>query len=330
MPTSQTITVTDALPTGLTATAISGSGWSCTLSSLTCTRSDALSTGNSYAPITISVNVSVGLSPSTINNHASVTYASVTNNAVDPTAIVLPSTTSLSASTSQAALGTTVTFTATVTGGISGSVIFVDGGNVLGSAVLSGTKPTLSTRLLPAGVHSVRATYSGDSTHAPSGSAALSLTVSAGLASGLSTATAYAAGAGPEDVVTGDFNGDGKRDLVTANSTANTISVLLGNGDGTFRAKVDYSVGKQPVSLAVGDFNGDGKTDIALANQSAKTLSILLGNGDGTFQAATGHSVRDQPHWGRQLCDRRRLQRRWEAGLAGCERRGSVFYLWEW
>ena len=148
-------------------------------------------------PITISVNVSAGLSPSTINNHASVTYAGVTNNAVDPTAIVLPSTTSLSESTSQAPLGTTVTFTATVTGGISGSVIFVDGGNVLGSAVLSGTKATLSTRLLPAGVHSVRATYSGDSTHAPSGSGALSLTVSAGLASGLSTATAYATGAGP-------------------------------------------------------------------------------------------------------------------------------------
>ncbi len=289
--TSQTVTVTDVLPAGLTATAISGSGWSCTLSPLTCTRSDALSTGNSYAPITVSVNVSAGVSPSTINNQVSVTYAGVTNNAVDPTAIVLPTTTSLSESTSQAALGTTVTFTATVTGGISGSVIFVDGGNVLGSAVLSGTKATLSTRLLPAGVHSLKATYSGDSTHAPSGSGALSLTVSAGLASGLSTATAYATGAGPQAVVTGDFNGDGKTDLVTANSTANTISVLLGNGDGTFRAKVDYSVGMQPVSLAVGDFNGDGKTDIAVANQNAKTLSILLGNGDGTFQAATGIST---------------------------------------
>ncbi len=291
MSTSQTVTVTDALPTGLTATAISGSGWSCTLSPLTCTRSDALATDNSYSPITISVSISGSLSPSTINNHASVTYAGITNNAIDPTVIVLPSTTSLSESTTQAPLGTTVTFTATVTGGTSGSVIFVDGGNALGSAVLSGTKATLSTRLLPAGVHSVRATYSGDSTHAPSGSGALSLTVSAGLASGLSTATAYATGAGPEAVVTGDFNGDGKTDLVTANSTANTISVLLGNGDGTFRPKVDYSVGAQPASLAVGDFNGDGKTDIAVANQSAKTLSILLGNGDGTFQAATSIST---------------------------------------
>ena len=134
MSTSQTVTVTDTLPTGLTATSISGSGWSCTLATLTCTRSDALSTGNTYSPITISVNVSAGLSPSTINNQASVTYAGVTNRATDPTVIVLPSTTSLSGSTSQTALGATVTFTATVTGGTSGSVIFVEGGNVLGAA----------------------------------------------------------------------------------------------------------------------------------------------------------------------------------------------------
>ena len=137
----------------------------------------------------------------------------------------------------------------------------------------------------------MRATYSGDSIHAPSSSGAVSVKVSAGEASGLSTSTTFASGTAPQAVATGDFNGDGNTDLVTANATANTISVLLGNGDGTFRAKVDYSVGAQPVSLTVGDFNGDGKTDIAVANQSAKTLSILLGNGDGTFQAATGIST---------------------------------------
>jgi uncharacterized repeat protein (TIGR01451 family) len=119
----------------------------------------------------------------------------------------------------------------------------------------------------------------------------VSLTVSAALASGLSAAAAPATGAAPGAGATGDFNGDGKTDLVTANSTANTVSVLLGNGDGTFRAKVDYNVGTQPVSVAVGDFNGDGKTDIAVANQSAKTVSVLLGNGDGTFQAGTSIST---------------------------------------
>jgi uncharacterized repeat protein (TIGR01451 family) len=291
--TPQTVTVTDTLPSGLTAASISGSGWNCTLGNLTCTRSDILATGSSYPPITVSVNVSSGLSPSMINNQASVTYAGVTNFAVDPTVIVLPTTTSLSPSTNQAPLGTTVTFTATVTGtgGVSGSVIFGAGGNVLGSAVVSGGIATLSTRLLPVGVYSLKATYSGDSTHAPSRSSAVNLTVSAALASGLSTAAAPLTGTSPQAVATGDFDGDGKTDLVTANSTANTISVLLGKGDGSFRAKVDYSVGTQPVSVAVGDFNGDGKMDIAVANQSGKTLSILLGNGDGTFRAATSVST---------------------------------------
>ena len=60
----------------------------------------------------------------------------------------------------------------------------------------------------------------------------------------------------------GDFNGDGKADLATANVDGNTVSVLLGNGDGSFRTNVDYSVGNPnwlPTSVAVGDFNGDGK-----------------------------------------------------------------------
>ena len=290
-PTSQPVTVTDTLPPGLTTSSISGNGWSCTLGTLSCTRSDALATGNSYPPITVSVNVSSGLSPSTINNQASVTYAGILNATVDPTVIVLPSTTVLYESTTQAPLGTTVPFTATITGGTSGQVIFVAGGSFLGSAVLSGTTATLSTRLLPVGSYSVKATYGGDLTHAPSTSSAASLTVSSALASGRSAAAAPSAGAGPHAVATGDFNGDGKTDLVTANSTANTATVLLGNGDGTFCAKVDYSVGTQPVSVAVGDFNGDGKTDIAVANQSAKTVSVLQGNGDGTFQAATSIST---------------------------------------
>ena len=291
MATSQTVTVTDALPQGLSAASISGSGWNCTLGNLTCTRSDALATGNSYPQITITVNVSSGLSPSTINNQASVVYTGITNAAVDPTVIVLPSTTSLSVTTDHAPLGTTVTLTATVTGGVSGSVILAAGGNVLGSAILSGGSATLSTRLLPVGAYSVKATYSGDSTHAPSTSSSVTLTVSAGLASGLASTATLGSSAGPLSVATGDFNGDGKTDLVTANSTANTISVLIGNGNGSFQAKVDYNVGSQPVSLAVGDFNGDGKTDIAVANQSGKTLSILLGNGDGTFRAATSIST---------------------------------------
>jgi hypothetical protein len=92
-------------------------------------------------------------------------------------------------------------------------------------------------------------------------------------------------------VAVGDFNGDGKADLVTANYQTNNVSVLLGNGDGTFQPPVDYSASppggtsSEPDALAVGDFNGDGKTDVAVGSFNGEyTLNILLGNGDGTFQ----------------------------------------------
>jgi hypothetical protein len=97
----------------------------------------------------------------------------------------------------------------------------------------------------------------------------------------------YATGTAPAVVETADINGDGKLDLVTANYTngeTGTASVLLGNGDGTFRAHIDSTVGLGPDGLAVGDFNGDGKPDLAVANLIGNTMSILLGNGDGTFQ----------------------------------------------
>lgn len=59
------------------------------------------------------------------------------------------------------------------------------------------------------------------------------------------------------------------------NSTSATISVLLGMGDGTFAAKVDYPTGGQPLSLAVGDLNGDGRMDLAITNDNAR-LTVFL------------------------------------------------------
>ena len=94
----------------------------------------------------------------------------------------------------------------------------------------------------------------------------------------------YASGTSSRDVVSADLNGDGKPDLVVANRGDNTVSVLLGNGDGTFQKQVTYATGVQPGSVAVGDFNGDGKLDIVVSNYSDNTVSILLGSGDGTFQ----------------------------------------------
>jgi hypothetical protein len=95
--------------------------------------------------------------------------------------------------------------------------------------------------------------------------------------------TDYATGNGPSALVSADFNGDGHADLAVANKTDNTVSILLGKGDGTFGAKKDFATGKSPVALAVGDFNGDGHPDLAVVNNADNTVSILLGKADGTF-----------------------------------------------
>ena len=83
--------------------------------------------------------------------------------------------------------------------------------------------------------------------------------------------------------MTKDFNGDGKLDIATANHYGNSISILLGNGDGTFKTNVDYETDFLDDSIAVGDFNGDGKLDLAVGTDVG-TVDVLLGNGDGTFQ----------------------------------------------
>ena len=101
------------------------------------------------------------------------------------------------------------------------------------------------------------------------------------------TSPTFAVGTSPDAQAVGDFNGDGKPDLVVVNQGANTMSVLLGNGDGTFQPKTDYATGTSPEGVAVGDFNGDGKADVAVANTGSDSVSILLGNGDGTFQPRT-------------------------------------------
>jgi hypothetical protein len=111
----------------------------------------------------------------------------------------------------------------------------------------------------------------------------------------LSAPPAFSAGTGPDAVAVGDFNGDGKLDLAVANEGSNNVSILLGNGDGTFQAAVDYGAGSNPSSVAVGDFRSDGKLDLVVANDGSSNVSILLGNGDGSFQAAVNYGVGSAP-----------------------------------
>ena len=89
------------------------------------------------------------------------------------------------------------------------------------------------------------------------------------------------AGAGASAAVVYDFNGDDKLDVAVL--TGNNVAILLGHGDGTFAAPVNYS-SAQAFSMALGDLNGDGKADLVLGGQ--QTLSVLMGNGNGTFQPA--------------------------------------------
>ena len=110
----------------------------------------------------------------------------------------------------------------------------------------------------------------------------------------------YPTGTSPAAVITADFRGDGRADLAVVNEfdgTGNpgTVSVLLGNGDGTFQTHVDYPVGNYPVGIVAADFNGDGKIDLAVVNDSDSTVSILFGKGDGTFQSQVLVSVGNEP-----------------------------------
>lgn len=119
------------------------------------------------------------------------------------------------------------------------------------------------------------------------------VTVLLGNGNGTFTPTAVSPVVGllPYSIAVGDFNGDGKADLVTSNAGSDTETVLLGKGDGTFAVAASPTVGKTPNVSAVGDFNGDGLSDVAAANNDASSVTVLLAQETWTATAtATGIS----------------------------------------
>lgn len=97
-------------------------------------------------------------------------------------------------------------------------------------------------------------------------------------------------------ILAADFNGDGILDLaVTNDEPGNVISILLGNGDGTFQSPTNYATGTRPGQFVAADFNGDGILDLAVTNDISGNVSIFLGNGDGTFQPSTFYPAGDAP-----------------------------------
>jgi hypothetical protein len=97
------------------------------------------------------------------------------------------------------------------------------------------------------------------------------------------TATVPPANDLPYAMVAGDFNRDGKMDLAVTNAAANSVVILLGNGDGTFTLGATVPVGSNPLSIVAGDFTHRGKLDLAVANALDNTVTVLLGDGNGNF-----------------------------------------------
>ncbi len=120
-------------------------------------------------------------------------------------------------------------------------------------------------------------------------------------ATGYNNYSLVVAGSEPHFVAVGDFNNDGNPDIVVANYDSNTVSILLGNGNGTFQTAQNFNCGSYPISVAVGDFNGDGNLDVAVANNADNlpggNLAIMFGNGNGTLQAPVDYSTQGSPFY---------------------------------
>jgi uncharacterized repeat protein (TIGR01451 family) len=259
LPTSGTITVSDTLPAGLTATAIGGTGWSCTLGTRTCTRSDVLAGSMSYPPITLTVNVA-GNAPADVVNTATVSGggdANTTNNtATDPTVVW-----------------------STQTCGSFGAPVYYPVGYAPRALAIGNFNGDAETDI-------VVVNY---------GSGTVS--VLPGIGDGTFQSAIHSpAGDGPHVLASGDLDNDGKTDLVVASNYYQGVRVLMGTGTGSFAPPVVYSLADEPYALAIGDFNNDGNRDVVTTNLYSSTISILLGNGNGTLQAAVSQPVPFSPY----------------------------------
>ncbi len=300
--TSGGVTVTDTLPAGLTANAISGTGWTCSLGTLTCTRTDVLPTATSYPAITLKVNVASS-APASVTNTATVSGGGETNTAndtaSDPTTIkapAIPNPLINQPLVPAAASPGAASFTLTVNGTqfVAGSTVNWNGAALVTTFVsaLQLTAAVPAANVATAGTASVTVVNAGAAN--PVSNVIYfpiaALTTGVGFGGG-----AAGVGSAPIAVAAGDFNGDGKVDLAVANLGDNTVSILLGQGAGTFVTQTKYPTGTEPNAIATGDFNGDGKLDLAVANFNGNNVSILLGQGDGTFATQTTYATGINP-----------------------------------
>jgi Bacterial Ig-like domain (group 3)/FG-GAP-like repeat/Galactose oxidase, central domain len=273
-------------------------------------------TATAAVPLTVNTGVTstvLNLSATTANSGTAVTLTAAVSSAGSPVTLGLITFCDGSASS---CLGSGVLATAALTSaGTATSNLILGPGSHSVYAVFAGTGNYAASNSTPqtltvsgsnssatqiaasgsAGNYTLTATVTGNGTATPTGTVSfvdtsdsnLSLGTAA-LASGTTTigflpASTVAAGNGPSGVAAGDFNNDGKPDLAITNTTDNTVTILLGNGDGTFTAAAALSTGNTPSGIVVGQFTSNGQEDLAIVNSSDNTVTILMGNGNGTF-----------------------------------------------
>jgi len=164
-------------------------------------------------------------------------------------------------------------------------------GNYSLTAIVSGNEP-----IMPTGNVSFQDTTNANFSL---GSASLASTGSTALPSFVKSSSSPT-NPYPQAVAVADFNGDGKADLAipvySISTPLSDVSILLGNGDGTFTAApVTPITGQNAGSVTTADFNGDGKPDLAITLPDAESVQVMLGNGDGTFAASQTISDPDGP-----------------------------------
>lgn len=105
----------------------------------------------------------------------------------------------------------------------------------------------------------------------------------------------YPVGKNPTTITTADLNHDSFTDLITTNISSNTVSILLGNGDGTFKEQTQVHVCQEPRALALNDFNEDGHADVVLACSGGDEVALLIGRGNGKFEEGPRYPVHRSP-----------------------------------